>query len=110
LQALLSTKVAKDPVFDLISATDRMGRLLHEQPLYLVRKSLLLENEALYAKALVLYNTRNKIMHEGGPPDEQNPLPIDDRGAWTACNTARDVLAWFGDHGPYLAATGQKFV
>jgi hypothetical protein len=104
-------RVAKDPIYDLmIKAADRLARLLHEQSLYILNRSLLVENEALYREAVELYSTRNKIMHEGMPAEGGGILSIDASGAWRAIKTATEVLAWLGDAGPYLSSTGQPFV
>ncbi|MCW3053169.1 MAG: hypothetical protein JWN14_2339, partial [Chthonomonadales bacterium] len=59
------THTSFDPIFGLLNERANFGFYLHERPLYLLKRSLLLENEALYNRAVALYSARNKIGHEG---------------------------------------------
>lgn len=90
--------VRKDPIWQRLRERDDFGLLLHEAPLYLLRRSLLVENEALFKEAKTLYATRNKIVHRGEPPesDEARYLPIDLEGSSNALLCARDILQWLG--------------
>ena len=51
----------KDPIYEYLIARDDFGALLHERPLYLFQRSLLVEDQDLYRTARELYRTRNKI-------------------------------------------------
>lgn len=90
--------VRKDPIWQRLRERDEFGLLLHEAPLYLLRRSLLVENEALFKEAKTLYTTRNKIVHRGEPPEsnEAKYLAIDLEGSSQALLCARDILQWFG--------------
>jgi hypothetical protein len=57
--------LTKDPVADFLLQGDSFGRLLHEAPLYISGRSLLLEKPDTYREVLRLYATRNKIAHLG---------------------------------------------
>ena len=65
----------KDPVYFYIFQITRteFRPLLHEAPLYVLGRSLLVESESLYQQAIRLYRTRNQIVHRGeildGPED-----------------------------------------
>jgi hypothetical protein len=90
----------KDPIYSLLTEQENFGRLLHEAPLYLLRRSLLCEAPALFAKAKSLYGTRNRLSH--GQPVAQansNLLPVDPRGSNLAAQIAVDVFSWFGQTG-----------
>lgn len=90
--------VRKDPIWEFIRRGDNFGLLLHEAPLYLLRRSLLVENEPLFQKAKRLRATRNKIVHEGEPPETGTDqyLTIDHDGSSDALNCAKEVLGWIG--------------
>jgi len=89
----------KDPVFAYLaerSKTD-FAPLLHEMPLYLSGKSLLVDNEQLYQKAKRLYKTRNRIVHRGVVPEEDTDLfSFSFSDAKIGLQTALDVCHWFG--------------
>ena len=91
--------IVKDPIYDYISDRDDFAQLLHIRPLYLLKRSLLDENENLYRDALELYRTRNKIAHRG--TGESNCLSLDETGATKAIKTAIQVLSWFGEKAYY---------
>ncbi len=59
----------KDPVLNILLDRTEFKKLLHEIPLYLMRKSMLLEKENIYKNSLKMYNTRNKIVHWGAPTE-----------------------------------------
>ncbi|MGY4829182.1 hypothetical protein ACVNIS_11435 [Sphaerotilaceae bacterium SBD11-9] len=94
-------KVArKDPIYALLTDADNFGRLLHEAPLYLLRRSLLQDDQSLYQRAKKLYSTRNKLGHgQPIPPQDENVLPVDEEGAFAAVTTAIAVFSWFGKSG-----------
>jgi hypothetical protein len=97
---------SKDPVWEMISKNDSFGALLHERPLYLLGRSLLQDDEALYRRALKLYATRNKIVHRGVHAGDEQYLPISREGSVEAIDSATGTLAWLGDEGPYVPARG----
>jgi hypothetical protein len=65
----------KDPIYEHLSAGTHFGRLLHERPLYLLGRSVLLDKEKLYKEALELYGVRNKIAHRGSHAQDQTQFP-----------------------------------
>ena len=93
----------KDPIFSLLIESDNFGRLLHEAPLYLMRRSLLNEVPDLFRKAKSLYSTRNRLSHgQAVEPGDESRLQIDSEGATAAVQIAVDVFAWFGQTGYYI--------
>lgn len=92
--------VKKDPIFTLLTEADNFGRLLHEAPLYLMRRSLLSEIPDLYRRARSLYSTRNRLGHgQAVTPGNENLLQVDATGAAAAVQIAVEVFAWFGQTG-----------
>lgn len=90
----------KDPIFSLLYDNDNFQRLLHESPLYLTRRSLLVENENLYRRAINLYRTRNRLGHgHVVPENSENLLSIDRTGALSGLETAIKVFEWYGETG-----------
>ena len=59
----------KDPIWDLLKQREDANSLLHEGALYVLGKSLRIENETLFQFMQRLRSTRNKIVHRGEPPD-----------------------------------------
>jgi hypothetical protein len=94
----------KDPVYEVLRDADAFKHLLHTRPLYLLQRSLLLEAPDCYRRALKLYATRNKLVHRGKVPAEESYFPVTREGAIQALETARDILLWFGDSGPYCVS------
>lgn len=94
--------VAKDPVYEALANIDNFGRLLHERPLYLTGRSLLVEEQETYRRARALYATRNNLAHRGATPEDEKYLPISAEGALQGLETAIDVFRWLGDPGPYV--------
>ena len=90
----------KDPIYVLLTESDNFGRLLHEAPLYLLRRSLLNEAPELYRRAKSLYGTRNRLSHgQLVTPEDDSRLQIDSSGAMAAVQIAVEVFAWFGQTG-----------
>ncbi len=82
--------------------------MLHEAPLYVLGRSLLVESESLYQQAIRLYRTRNQIVHRGeildGPEDV---FEFSRSDAIAGVQTALDVCGWFGLKEQYdLPGTG----
>ena len=71
-----------DPVYaHLTRGGGQFRTLLHELPLYIFGRSLMVQNQALYDGALRLYTTRNAIAHRGEPDDEHRALSLDRAGS-----------------------------
>lgn len=93
-----------DPVYDALvgtSSRNQMRKLLHERPLYLLSKSLLIENKTLYDSIISLYKERNKIAHLGivEMNGESRSHTLEKRAS-----TIRDVsrlFEWYGESGRY---------
>lgn len=93
----------KDPVFALLTESDNFGRLLHEAPLYLMRRSLLDELPELFRRAKSLYGTRNRLGHgQSVEPEHEHLLQLDADGAKSAVQTAVEVFDWFGIAGYHV--------
>ena len=90
--------VRKDPIWELLRKRDDANSLLHEGALYILGKSLLVENEALFQRVQCLRATRNKIVHEGEPPESSSNqyLPLDTNGSSDALDCVDAVLRWLG--------------
>lgn len=92
--------VRKDPVYERLQNRSRsdFSVFLHELSLYVLRRSLLVENQALYADAKRLYSTRNQLVHSGGLAETESvpPYPLDERGAMAALRTAVALFSWLG--------------
>lgn len=89
----------KDPVYEILKKDKWQFKFkLHEQYIYLFGTSLLIENKTLYDNLCRLYNTRNKIVHEGEikTPTSQL-LTIDNSGSNQALDLAIDFFNWLGD-------------
>jgi hypothetical protein len=95
----------KDPVYELLSAGDNFSRLLHERPLYLAGRSLLVDAPETYRRAVQLYATRNKIAHRGTAPADEKHFALSPEGSVDGLETAVKVFRWLGDTGPYVVST-----
>ena len=93
------TTVRKDPIYEALSARTQFSALLHECPLYLMGKSLLVEHPEIYQRALRLYSTRNKIVHRGEINEDNTTqcFTLTYRDAWTALRCVADIFRWFGE-------------
>ncbi len=100
--------IVKDPVYRFLSDRGGFTQLIHELPLYLFRRSLLIENEQLYQKAEKLYRTRNNIAHRGevATGQETSLFGINDAGAKAAIMCAIGLFKWFGVRDTYIFPTG----
>lgn len=87
-----------DPVFKMLNDGTNFLKLLHEIPLYLINRSILLENQQLYNTLRKLYTTRNKIVHWGAPLKiEDNILfEVNKASAAIAVKSANEVFKWVG--------------
>lgn len=87
-----------DPVYEQLSKADNFSNKIHALSLYLLNKSLLIDNKQLYDAMLKVYSTRNKIAHLGEVPHEYETklLKIDRHGALYAFENALQFFAWLG--------------
>jgi hypothetical protein len=88
----------KDPVWELLKKRESAKSLLHEWALYILGRSLLVDNEQLFQLAQRLRETRNKIAHQGEPPEPQagQYLTLDQDGSSDALNCVNAVFTWLG--------------
>jgi hypothetical protein len=91
----------EDPVFKYLRKTGRFPELMHELPLYVLRRSLKLEDPEIYKQARKLYQTRNSLAHRGETSKDRDLFPIDIYGAVDALKCATEVFAWFGVSGKW---------
>ena len=99
-------RVSKDPISDLLLESDNFPRLLHEAPLYILGRSLLLEKPETYRDVRRLYSTRNKIAHVGTPPSDGKYFAATKEDSTAALSAVVDAVAWYGDAGPYIVWDG----
>jgi hypothetical protein len=91
--------VVKDPIYERLKSTRNSFAIrLQELTLYVLRRPLLVENESLYQRAKSLYDTRNKLAHEGSIDEAQAAalLSIDRAGSNSALETALKLQTWLG--------------
>jgi hypothetical protein len=95
-----------DPVFELLMQGEHFRRLVHEAPLYMLRRSLLLDDKPLFDRMMKLYKTRNRLAHGGHvePRAEAYALTIAD--ARDALGAAISAFFWFGERGGYVLPSG----
>jgi hypothetical protein len=76
----------------------------------LLGKSLLVDLPDVYRQALMLYSTRNKIVHRGdvGEDDATQCFSLTSGDAWTALRCVASVFRWFGE--PPVAFPDNSFV
>ncbi|MCK5707454.1 MAG: hypothetical protein KAI43_07350 [Candidatus Aureabacteria bacterium] len=101
LQVTKDSDINKDPIFEtLMELSQRKFRmLLHEIPLYLWNKSLMIDKKKTYDEVLKLHETRNEIAHIGEPASVHKTFPITNKGANAALSCAKEVFEWFGEEG-----------
>jgi hypothetical protein len=99
----------KDPIFVELrkSARRNFKFWLHELPLYISRRSLMVEKPALYEGLLKLHHTRNDLVHGGGG-ELADRLSIDYEGAKRTLGVAVDTYSWFGASGRYVTMHGHE--
>ena len=97
------TTSKKDPVFDFLMKGENFPKLLHEVPLYISKRSLLMDNQALYRNAVNLYRTRNRLGHGQDVTDNADDLfPPNENGTRSALDCACKVFEWFGETEYYV--------
>jgi hypothetical protein len=89
-------RVRKDPIYERLRQRSDFNALLHELSLYVLGRSLLAEDQTLYANAKRLYSTRNQLVHSGGLLENETnpPLRLDAEGAMTALEIATALFSW----------------
>lgn len=86
-----------DPVYNALSERMSFRQSLHERPLYLAGKSLMLSEKSTFDSIVRLYTTRNKIAHLGAPSDsDTKTFPLTREGACTAIEASSRCLTFFG--------------
>jgi hypothetical protein len=88
--------VVKDPIFEKLKQSSSFAVKLHELPLYVIGRSILIDDQVLYNRARTLYNTRNELIHSGVVEDSHvgDLLSLDQRGSFIALETTKQILAW----------------
>lgn len=95
----------KDPIYGLLTKGDNFARLLHEVPLYLLRRTMRDKDEALYQSCVRLYSARNRLGH--GKPYDATHFPLDRKGSLNALKVAVAAFEWFGKSGFYVPVLDQ---
>jgi len=100
-----SQVVTKDPVYEkLRNNRSDFRSLLHELSLYVLGRSLLIENENLYQDAMKLHATRNKLAHIGDLPSSPGDqyIQLDSPGSLVSIKTAVELFGWLGLRHDYV--------
>jgi hypothetical protein len=84
-----------DPIFVRLADRANSRMRLHELPLYLFGRSLLVQNEPLFTRALRLSGTRNGLAHAGDAGQRADAYALDLTSASECLETARQVFDWF---------------
>jgi hypothetical protein len=90
--------VPKDPIYERLQNRSDFTVLINELSLYVLGRSLLMEDQVLFASAKRLYSTRNRIVHSGElSENESNSIySLDEGGAMASLRTAVSLFAWLG--------------
>lgn len=101
---------SKDPVFDALESNAKRNfkMRLHEEPLYVMRRSMRLEQQALYDELLAVHKARNELAH-GASPNSGAGVPLDHAGARRAIDSALQAFAWFGASGRYVTLWNTEY-
>lgn len=94
----------KDPVYEALAKSNSghgMRRLMHELPLYLLGKSLLLDNQPVYDGILELYKQRNEIAHRGGARIDGAGFFSFYRPVAQSLRHVARLFEWYGEPGCY---------
>ncbi|HEY1816366.1 MAG TPA: hypothetical protein VGG74_28660 [Kofleriaceae bacterium] len=83
-----------EPIYEMLSRTDGFRYLLHERPLYLLRRSLLVEDEPLYQALVKLYRTRNSVVHSS--TRKTDIFDLDEPAAAACISNVIRLLEWLG--------------
>lgn len=95
--------IYKDPIYERLRRRPDFNTLINELALYVLGKSLLVENEELYLKAKRLYSTRNELAHSGGLNERgtNEMLPLDLNGSLVALETSVALFSWLGERADF---------
>jgi hypothetical protein len=86
--------VIKDPIYECLSyRKEDFKRTFHERPLYLLRKSLLVDDESLYNRCIKLHQMRNSIVHKSENLDNTIDK-LNQENAAAAIKCATEVFKW----------------
>jgi len=97
-----------DPIYDLLLKDSTLARLLHEAPLYLMRRSLAQENAELYGRVVALDRASHRFSHgRASDPDDDGLFALDQEGALRALAIAVELFDWFGIRGYALPRMDQ---
>jgi hypothetical protein len=96
LEQAKGEQVRKDPIFEGLRQRFDAAKLLHEIPLYALRRSLMVEDHELYTRVRSLYETRNSLLHSGRQHTKFSLLSLNREGAATGIKTAHDLFEWLG--------------
>lgn len=102
-----ATPVYKDPIYEKLRPRADFKVLINELALYVLRRSLISENEDLYVRALRMYNTRNQLAH-AGELDESSldkAYRLAPKGSMLVLKTAIDLFAWLGERADFSLPT-----
>jgi hypothetical protein len=104
--------IVKDPIYEALRCSSGEGgsqflALLHEIPLYLLERSLMLDKQQTYQLAHSVYRTRNCLAHTGTTDDRKGGLlDVSEDGALTSLQVMNDVFDWFGERGTTIPRSG----
>jgi len=101
VQDVKSKGSSEDPIYTYLRRQGKFLESLHELPLYLLRKSLKLDDPETYEQARKLYQTRNSLAHRGEPCGTKEQFSADMDGATDALTCAVKVFEWFGVGGKW---------
>jgi hypothetical protein len=85
-----------DPVYSRLRDARRFEQLLHERSLYVLGRSLKLDDPTLFGAAGSLYQARNEIAHSGRRR-QADQYSLSPQGASSALDCARAVFDWYGE-------------
>lgn len=91
-----SNGAREDPIFAYLRRQGKFLELLHEVPLYVLGRSLKLDDPETFENARKLYQTRNSLAHRGEPCGTKEQFPVDVEGAMDALKCAVKIFEWFG--------------
>jgi hypothetical protein len=91
-----SKGLREDPIYAYLRRQGKFLESLHELPLYVLRKSLKLDDPETFEQARKLYQTRNSLAHRGEACGTKEQFPADIEGAIDALTCAVRVFEWFG--------------
>lgn len=97
-------------MYEALAGTGGFKRLLHECPLYLFKRSLLLDEPDTYKNAVELYAARNKTAHGDSAAPTYGRFSPSAESAVCALDTAIDVIRWLGLDADYTVFRGMERV